>query len=214
MTEFSSYAIKRVDQLISWQTATDNDLGKMSMSLYKGESRIVWEINHGLNMQGVVSLNKRFLQLHKPTIKKVQSLARSCWPSLRLQSWAQLVREADSLLAELIIHFKVKCWLIIHPICSQERNMLQILLHLKTWLCANSSLAFRFASLVLEAERAKRGTCRKKWKATTRHVRFHRVALPSVGTLEPSRVWGDRSQRQGNILKTCNQYLAAVNWRC
>lgn len=105
------------------------------------------------------SLNKRFLQLHEPTVKKK---VQSCWPSLRLQSWAQLVREADSLLAELIIHFKVKCWLIIHPICSQERNVLQILLHLKTWLCANSSLAFRFASLVLEAERAKRGTCRKK----------------------------------------------------
>lgn len=105
------------------------------------------------------SLNKRFLQLHEPTVKKK---VQSCWPSLRLQSWAQLVREADSLLAELIIHFKVKCWLIIHPICSQERNVLQILLHLKTWLCANPSLAFRFASLVLEAERAKRGTCRKK----------------------------------------------------
>lgn len=108
------------------------------------------------------SLNKRFLQLHKPTVKKVQSLVRSCWPSLRLQSWAQLVREADSLLAELIIHFKVKCWLIMHPICSQERNMLQILLHLKTWLRANSSLAFRFASLVLEAERVERGNLQKK----------------------------------------------------
>lgn len=147
--------------------------------------------------------------LHNPNC---QTLAKSAWPSRvpRLQSWAHL---ADSLLAELMIQVKVKCSLIMHPICSQGKkhgaNSFapgDVIMH--------RDLSHMYFSQSLHTERATMGTCGKGYFGTYAFTACLWSPCFSVGSLEPSRVWGNRSQSKSNIPKTCNHYLAAVNWRC
>lgn len=101
-----------------------------------------------------------------------------------------------------------------HPICSEGRK------HTANSFTPGDMIMHQqlghifFLSLCTLKEQWKMGTSGKDTKGTCAFTACLCNLCFSVGSLEPSRVWGDRSQRQSNILKTCNQYLAAVNWRC